>query len=118
MQSSVWMVLALSLSNSITSCAAECHPPVYAQISQFFSTLYQVEGDEEISIIILNTTYTCQAQGTSFGAYRFMSAIVTFVINKKTHQGQFEMECRSQDWYFNQTSLSIIIMKMIFSYQI
>ena len=100
MLASVWFVLALSLSNLITSYAADCQPlPPKNRIDDFLTQLIRDRGGDpgkDVDVDVLNTTYACQALGTSLGTYRYLSVVVTYMDNaeNKMKQGQFEIECR------------------------
>ena len=107
MPASVWFVLALSLSNLITSHAAGCQLlPNKDQIDEFLTNLLRNLNQEyyggDTKVDVLNTIYACQALGTSLGAYRYLSIIVTYTDNVENQmkQGQFEIECTERGWDF------------------
>ena len=110
---SVWFVLALSLSNLITSHAADCQLlPPKDQIDYFLTQLLKNRPGEggDADVDVLNTTYACQALGTSLGTYRYLSVIVTYMDNKdnQVKRGQFEIECTglgSSGWDFIRRTL-------------
>ena len=96
----VFLVVAFSLSNLLASRAqtGSCPSlPLTSQVDSFLTTLLiNQEGEgSNINVDIVNTHYTCQAQGTSFGSYRALSAIVTYRKNGNSaiEVRQIEMIC-------------------------
>ena len=98
-------MLVLSLCNLITSHAADCQPlPHKERIDEFLTNLLwnRQYYDGNVDVGVLNTTYACQALGTSLGAYRYLSVIVTYIefVENQMKQGQFEIECTERGWDF------------------